>query len=90
MPEDLAHNLKVLIRSFLFDGDQEKGCKEIDRTVKKLPALTAELERNQILGFQKMILCVISSDKISVSKNKTSFYPFLKYKIIGEGNESKA
>ena len=86
----MEHNLKVFTVTFLTEKEHEKGSTELDSTVKNLPALTAELERNQILGFQKMILCVISSDKISVSKNKTSFYPFLKYKIIGEGNERKA
>ena len=38
----------------------EKGSKELDRTVKNLPALTAELERSQSLRFQKVkrpILC---------------------------------
>ena len=53
VPEDMAHNLKVFTVPFLTDREHEKGSKELDRTVKNLPALTAELERSQSRGFRR-------------------------------------
>ena len=53
VPEDMAHNLKVFTVPFLTDREHEKGSKELDRTVKNLPALTAELEHTQSRGFRR-------------------------------------
>ena len=53
MPEQMAHNLKVFTVPSLTDREHEKGSKELDRTVKNIPALTAELERSQSRGFRR-------------------------------------
>ena len=53
VPEDMAHNLKGFTVPFLTDREHEKGSKELYRTFKNLPALTAGFELIQSRGFRR-------------------------------------